>query len=227
MCIWYRGWYFESCSCIIWDKSWSCGHPCPVPRRKLLRKFLGECPNCKTMSEIPREEDAEEITEADFTTVPCDSQYDPSDVFDEALEEHIRYHPWNIMLMSSFAASGEVGDSSVWGPSLKYDTPLSKYKEEKQQPKPMEEPDTTPSHSKSKSQQQEAQTQTTPQPTRQTPQKTPQSHGTGKFALERDLQRKAQAALGLIKPRPPVFEALDGGYVSDEDPLPPEYRYKR
>ena len=41
------------------------------------------------------------------------------------------------------------------------------------------------------------------------------------------FQQNESPIYPLRKPDPPVFFALDGGYESDEDPVPPEYRYKR
>lgn len=260
MCIWYRGWQFEVCQCIIWDKSWSCGFRCRVPRRKLLRQFLGLCPNCSTMNSDPNIEPSNNTSAESHKSkatisdsayypdnVPCDAQYDPSDVFDEALEEHMRHHPWNIMISNSCAAaatsgrneeSGAWGPSS-WGPSLNYDTLLKRYTEKRKQ---WPQQQSLNEQSKAGNQEAKGQQGQKPRPPKETggnlggdAQSQPQTEPYPLFIHPkptnsgRDAQSQPQPKPHppFIHPRPVSSAAWDGGYESDGDPVPPEYRYKR
>lgn len=232
MCIWYRGWYFEDCTCVIWNTFWFCGVHCRVPQRQLLRRFIGICPNCSIMSNLPSnpKTDTQSNTKSKPTqislnpvnNVPCDSQYDPSDVFDEALEEHMRHHPWNIMFENSRAAAAsggcvdeeeEVWGPGVWGPSLNYNTLLKGYTENQKQSSQQR----TLEGSSKVTRQEEQQ--------RQNPKQLKEAcQNAGRVGHS---QPQPQLPPVLTNPQPTFCVSGGGGYESDNDPVPPEYRYRR
>jgi hypothetical protein len=174
------------------------------------------------MASIPRDPNEKQITntgaapyirtihEAD---VPCYSQYDPSEVFDEVLDEHVGQHPRNIMIPNSWTASDWFGGEArswgpnAWDPQSNYDTLFGRYQENQQ---------------RWLAQTQNVEEARQPQ-SLQNRAMMPESER----RVQQELVARPRISYPSAKPRPPIFAACDGGYESDEDPVPPEYRYKR